>query len=74
MHDASQVGKRIMTAKNRITINLETEEYAALQEVARVNERSMAWICRKAVRQLIGANEIDLVKNAEEKSLSLIHI
>lgn len=50
-----------MTAKNRITINLEDSEYVALQKIARRTDRSLAWLGRKAICELLektnGANE-----------------
>lgn len=46
-----------MTAKFRITINLESSEYAALQRLATGAERSMAWLGRKAICDFIDQQE-----------------
>lgn len=46
-----------MSAKFRITINLEPSEYAALQRLATGAERSMAWLGRKAICDFIDQQE-----------------
>lgn len=42
-----------MAATNRITVNLTDSEYAALAELAKRFKVSMAWLCRRAMAELI---------------------
>lgn len=46
-----------MTAKNRVTINLEDDEYQALQRVAEETDRSLAWLGRRAVCDFLASQE-----------------
>lgn len=46
-----------MSVKHRITVNLDESEYAALQRIADNADRSMAWVGRKAICDLINAQE-----------------
>jgi predicted transcriptional regulator len=47
-----------MSAKFRITVNLEEGEYAALQRIAAGTERSLAWLGRRAICDLIEQKEL----------------
>lgn len=38
-----------MSVKNRITVNLEDDEYQALQRIAASTDRSLAWLGRRAI-------------------------
>ena len=42
-----------MTSKERLTVNLEKSEYLELQELARGNNVSMAWLGRQAIIRLL---------------------
>lgn len=42
-----------MTAKNRITVNLTDQEHAALSDLAKRCQVSMAWLGRRALAELI---------------------
>lgn len=42
-----------MTGKHRITVNLEDDEYQALQRLATGSDRSLAWLGRRAICDLI---------------------
>lgn len=46
-----------MSAKHRITVNLEGAEYEALQRIADASDRSLAWLGRKAICDLIERKE-----------------
>ena len=46
-------GGRKISAKNRITVNLEDDEYQALQQIATRADRSLAWLGRRAIRDLL---------------------
>lgn len=46
-----------MSAKHRITVNLEDAEYEALQRIADASDRSLAWLGRKAICDLIESKE-----------------
>ena len=54
----------LMTAKHRITVNLEDDEYEALVEIAALSDRSMAWIGRRAI--------LDFLASQERKELPLL--
>lgn len=43
--------------KYRITVNLEDEEYRALQNLAERTDRSLAWLGRRAICDLITRKE-----------------
>lgn len=43
--------------KYRITVNLEDEEYQALQRLAARTDRSLAWLGRRAICELITRKE-----------------
>jgi len=51
-----QSGIGIMTAKNRVTINLTDEEHSALQQLAADEDRSMAWLGRQAIKSFLREN------------------
>lgn len=55
-----------MKTKHRITVNLEENEYHALQKIAAGTERSLAWLGRKAICDLIGQNEKRVITSGEE--------
>lgn len=42
-----------MSVKNRITVNLEDDEYRALLEISAKADRSLAWLGRHAICQLL---------------------
>jgi predicted transcriptional regulator len=46
-----------MAARNRITVNLEDDEYEALQRISEVTDRSMAWLSRRAICEFIAQRE-----------------
>lgn len=46
-----------MAVKNRVTINLEDEEYEALVEVATRADRSIAWVGRHAIVEFLASKE-----------------
>lgn len=46
-----------MTAKHRITINLDDAEYAALQRIAAGTDRSLSWLGRRAICDFIEHRE-----------------
>jgi predicted transcriptional regulator len=41
------------TLSTRITISIDPEQYAAVEELATQEERSCAWIIRKAVQEYL---------------------
>lgn len=49
-----------MATKNRVTINLDINEYQALQKIAKQNDRSLSWLGRKAVCDFIQKRERSL--------------
>lgn len=53
-----------MSAKHRITVNLEESEYAALQHIADGTDRSLAWLGRKAI--------CDFIKRCEHTEASVL--
>lgn len=42
-----------MTAKHRVTVNLDDHEYEALSIVARQKRVSLAWLGRQAINELL---------------------
>lgn len=46
-----------MSAKHRISVNLDDAEYEALQRVADASDRSLAWLARKAICDFLEKNE-----------------
>ena len=42
-----------MTVKNRITVNLQAEEYQELRRIAAGADRSLAWLGRRAIRDFL---------------------
>lgn len=42
-------GRINMSVKNRVTVNLEDDEYEALQQLAASTDRSLAWLGRRAI-------------------------
>ena len=64
-------GGRHISAKNRITINLEDAEYNALQRIASRSDRSLAWLGRRAIRDLLQRESVQLtLEFAEEDAAS----
>ncbi len=53
MQTAAQEDQSDMAAKNRITINLEDDEYEALLQVSEQQDRSLAWLGRQAISDLL---------------------
>lgn len=53
---AKLMGIEVMTAKNRVTINLTDEEHSALQQLAVDEDRSMAWLGRQAIKSFLSQN------------------
>lgn len=43
----------IMAAKERLTVNLEANDYRELQRIAQQNSVSMAWLGRRAIEQFL---------------------
>lgn len=46
-----------MSVKNRVTVNLEEDEYRALQKIANETDRSLAWLGRRAICDFIQREE-----------------
>lgn len=46
-----------MTTKYRITVNLDRAEYEALQRIAEIADRSLAWLGRRAICNFIAQSE-----------------
>lgn len=46
-----------MAARNRVTVNLEDEEYEALVDVATRADRSIAWVGRQAIVEFLASQE-----------------
>ena len=46
----------VMVAKERLTINLEADDYRELQTIAREHRVSMAWLGRRAIEHLLEQN------------------
>ncbi|MFW2448368.1 MAG: hypothetical protein ACN4E6_13695 [Qipengyuania pacifica] len=46
-----------MAAKNRVTVNLEDEDYEALVDVATRADRSIAWVGRQAIVEFLASQE-----------------
>ena len=49
-----------ISAKNRITVNLEDDEYQALQQMATRADRSLAWLGRRAIRDLLQRESVQM--------------
>ena len=60
-------GGRQISAKNRITVNLEDAEYRALQQIAARSDRSLAWLGRRAIRDLLQREYIQLTLELQEE-------
>lgn len=43
----------VMTSKERLTVNLDKAEFLELQELAKANNVSMAWLGRQAIARLL---------------------
>lgn len=43
----------------RLTFSIEEEDYKALEALAEKEDRSMAWILRKAFRQLLDGTQVN---------------
>ena len=70
MHHGPKGGWEI-SAKNRITVNLEDAEYQALQRVAARSDRSLAWLGRRAIRELLQRESTQLtLEFVEDDSIS----
>lgn len=68
LHDAAFVrGGSQISAKNRITVNLEDAEYRALQQVAAKSDRSLAWLGRRAIRDLLQREAIQLTLDLPDR-------
>jgi predicted transcriptional regulator len=52
-----------MTTKNRVTINLDDDEYRSLQIIAERTDRSLSWLGRKAVCRLL-EQERKIIENS----------
>ena len=50
----------VMVAKERLTINLEADDYRELQTIAREHRVSMAWLGRRAIEHLLEQNNSQL--------------
>lgn len=59
-----------MTAKNRITINLDDGEYKALQEISEQIDRSLSWLGRKAVYEFINKSDVKALTAHDAKNTS----
>ena len=46
-------GDRLISAKHRITVNLEDADYQALLHIAAKSDRALAWLGRQAIRDLL---------------------
>lgn len=46
-----------MTSKNRISVNLESDEYKELQALSKQHKISMAWLGRQAIIRLLEQNK-----------------
>ncbi len=54
-----------MSTKNRITVNLEDDEYQALVKMAGEADRSLAWMGRLAICQLLQRDGDQLSEGAQ---------
>lgn len=43
----------VMVAKQRLTVNLEADDYRALQRIAQQHGVSMAWLGRRAIERFL---------------------
>lgn len=63
-----------MAVKNRVTVNLEDEEYEALVDVATRADRSIAWVGRQAIVEFLASRErkeVPLLATAGTSSSSI---
>lgn len=58
MQTAANRGYAAVTTKSRITVNLEDDEYEALLKLSADTDRSLAWLGRRAICDLL-ANRCD---------------
>jgi predicted transcriptional regulator len=56
------------TLSTRITISIDPQQYAAIEELATQEERSFAWIIRKAVQEYL-ANRAKKMLHSQVDSL-----
>lgn len=51
-----------VATKQRLTVNIEPEEYDALQRLAKQNDVSMAWLARQAILWFLesGSRQLEL--------------
>ena len=59
-------GRRQISAKNRITVNLEAAEYRALQQIATRSDRSLAWLGRRAICDFLERESVQLTLDFPE--------
>ena len=45
--------RRVMAAKERLTVNLEVDDFRELQRIAQQNSVSMAWLGRRAIERFL---------------------
>ena len=68
LHNAAlRRGGTQISAKNRVTVNLEDAEYRALQQVAARSDRSLAWLGRRAIRDLLKRQSVQLTLELTEQ-------
>ena len=53
MQTAANRGYAAVTTKNRITVNLDDDEYEALLKLSEETDRSLAWLGRRAICNLL---------------------
>lgn len=51
-----------MSSKNRVTVNLSDDEYAALEELAERSKLSKAWIGRHAISSLLEQHKEGIIQ------------
>jgi predicted transcriptional regulator len=56
------------TLSTRITISIDPQQYTAIEELATQEERSFAWIVRKAVQEYL-ANRAKTTRSSQVDSL-----
>jgi hypothetical protein len=57
MQSAANRGYAAVTTKNRITVNLEDDEYEALLKLSADTDRSLAWLGRRAICELLAKRD-----------------